>query len=259
MRIALIAISLSVLGVLSASRARAETLRDTFAAANRASAKGEFPLAIEGYERLLESGVDDPDVMFNLATTHAKAGHFGQAIRHFERTLLLSPSDDMARRDLEKAQKALGQKLASKTGEAVVATRPPLTEALFAPFRSQTLALSLLCAAWLLTMCLFALDRARTEASRLSLGIVAAVGVAGMALSATGLGVKSDWGKPGHRAIVIRDEAKMREGPDDHAVVSETLREGTLVRVLEREHAFVEIELLGARRGFVAAADVGEI
>lgn len=254
------ALTVLVLSVLSlASNASAQTLKDSFAAANRASAKGDFARAIAGYEQLLESGVDDRDVTFNLATTHAKAGQFGQAIRYFERTLLLDPSDEPARADLEKAQKALGQKLASKTGEAVVATRPPLTEALFASLRAQSLALALLCSAWLLTLCLFVLDRTRAEAARLSLGIASALSIAVMAISAVGLGVKSDWGKPGRRALVIHDEAKLREGPDDHAQVSQTLREGTPVRVLQRDPAFVEIELPSSRRGFLAASDVGEI
>jgi len=259
MKLVAIALCSLVLSLGQIGKAQAQTLSNVFSEANRASAKGDFEQAIAGYERLLESGVDDPDVSFNLATTHAKAGHFGQAIRHFEHTLLLDPSDDAARRDLEKARKALGQKLAGKTGEAVIETRPPLMEALFSGFRSQTLALALLCAAWLLTLCLFSLDRIRGEAARLSLGIAAALSVAVIAISVLGLGVKLDWGRSGERALVIRDEAKLHEGPDQNAQVSQTLREGTPVRVLSREQSFVEVELPGARRGFLSAADVGDI
>lgn len=258
MRLRSTLLGLCLVGLLSA-RAQAQTLSEVFAQANRAAAKGDLSAAIQGYEQLLESGVDDPDLSFNLATSHAKAGHYAQAIRYFEHALALAPGDDAARRDLEKARQALGQKLATKTGEAVVATRPPLTEALFASFRAQSLALALLCAAWLLTLCLFALDRTRAEAARLSLGIVSALSVVVMAVSGLGLGVKTDWGKPGRRALVIRDEAPLREGPDEHAESSQSLREGTAVRVLSREQGFVEVELAGARRGFLAAADVGEI
>ena len=238
---------------------RAETLTNVFEQANRACAKGDFAAAIAGYEQLREAGVDDPDLSYNLGTAHAKAGHYGQAIRYFEHTLTLAPRDPAARKNLEQARQALGQKLASKTGEATVATRPPLTEAMYAAFSVDTLSLSLLSAAWLLTLCLFALGRTRTEALRLGLGILAAVSVAVAAIASFGLGVKTDWGAPGRRAIVIHDDVALREGPDQAAASSLRLREGTQVRSLGRERDFVEVELSGDRRGYLPASDVGEI
>lgn len=239
--------------------ARAETLEDVFAAANRASARGDFDAAIMGYEKLREAGVEDPDVSFNLATSHAKAGHYGQAIRFYERALRLDPGDKTTRANLEKARQALGQKLASKTGEATVATRPPLTEAVYAAFSLDTLALGLLCSAWLLTLSLFALDRTRVEALRLGLGILASLSVVLAAISGVGLGVKTDWGAEGARAIVIRDDVPLREGPDEAATSNLRLPEGTPVRTLGRERAFVEVELSSDRRGYLLASDVGEI
>jgi tetratricopeptide (TPR) repeat protein len=244
---------------LAPAFSRAETLNDVFAEANRACARRDFAAAIAGYEQLREAGVDDPDLSYNLGTAHAKAGHYGQAIRHFEHALTLAPGDPAVRKHLEQARQALGHKLASKTGEATVATRPPLTEAMFSTFSADTLALSLLSATWLLTLCLFALGRTRTEALRLGLGICAAVSVAVAAIASFGLGVKSDWGAPGRRAIVIHDDVPLREGPDQAAASSLRLREGTQVRSLGRERDFVEIELSGDRRGYLPASDVGEI
>ncbi len=238
---------------------RADSLSQVFARANLACARGQLADAIAGYNELVSAGVDDPDVRYNLATTHALAGEYGQAIRHYERTLVLAPSDVAARHHLEQARQALGQKLARQSGEAVVATRAPLTEAMFSAFRADTLAIALLCAAFLLTLCLFALQRTHTEAARLGLGILGALSMAVAGLSGFGLGVKCDWGAEGHRALVIHDDVPLRDGPDDAAQSSLRLREGTPVRLLSREQRFVEVELPGQRRGYVPATDVGEI
>ncbi len=254
---------LHVLGLCLATflpaSAQAETLADVFAGATRASAKAEYATAIAGYEQLRTAGVDDPDVSYNLAIAHAKAGHLGHAIRNFEHALTLAPRDITIRKDLEKARQALGQKLATKTGEATIATRPPLTEAMFSAFTVDALALALLSAAWMLTLCLFALQRTRAEALRLGLGIFAALSVAVAALAGMGLGVKSDWGAAGRRAIVLNDDVALRDGPDESAASSVRLREGTEVRALGRERAFVEVELSSDRRGYLIASDVGEI
>ncbi len=247
------------LSSLCTAPVQAETLTEVFAQANRAHAKGKFAVAIAGYEQLREAGVDDPDLSFNLARAYAKAAQYGQAIRYYEQALTLAPSDKAARKNLEKARQALGQKLAGKNAEATVATRPPLSEAMFSSFSLDGLALSLLSAAWLLTLCLFALQRTRTEALRLAFGISAALSVAIAGLSSFGLGVKTDWGAPGRRAIVIHDDVALREGPDESAASSVRLREGTQVRSLRRERSFVEVELSGDRRGYLPASDVGEI
>ncbi len=250
---------LLIIACMGPLHARADSLAGVFSRGNRACAKGDHAAAIAAYEELVEAGVDDPNVSYNLATAHAKAKHYGQAIRYFEHSLKLEPGDSETRRGLDKARQALGQKLASKTGEAVVSTRPPMTEALFAAFRLDSLAILLLSAMWLLTGGLFGLRRTHTEALRLGLGILVALSVVMAAVAGVGLGVKADWGKGGRRAIVIVDDSALRDGPDEGAQLSQRLREGTPVRVLHRERSFVEVELASDRRGYLPASGVGEI
>jgi len=259
MKIALMLAWFAAVACLSPLDARADSLAGVFARGNRAYAKGDYPAAIAAYDELIEAGVDDPHVSYNLGTAHAKAKHYGQAIRYFEQSLKLEPGDGEVRRSLDKARQALGQKLATKTGEAVVSTRPPMTEALFAAFRVDSLAILLLSAVWLLTGCLFGLRRTHTEALRLGLGILGALSVVTAAVAGVGLGVKTDWGAEGKRAIVIKDEVALRDGPDEGAQSSLILREGTPVRVLHRERSFVEVGVGSDRRGYLPASDVGEI
>ena len=100
MRLGLSAIVAVVLLAALASPAAAQRLETIFAEANAAYFAGDYDAAAAGYERLVSAGVDDADVSFNLATAHAKARRYGQAIRWYERALWLAPGDDDAERGL---------------------------------------------------------------------------------------------------------------------------------------------------------------
>lgn len=243
----------------SAREAAADSLSDTFARGNAAYARSDYAAAIQEYETLIESGVVDADVTYNLAAAHGAMGHYGQAIRFFERCLLLAPSDDAAERGLKLARDALGERQAREQGEAIVAERPPLSSALFASFATESLAWALLVSAWTWSLALLSLHYARAEALRLGLGILASFFVLASLVCGFGLWAKSDFGAPGRRAIIVRDHTPLREGPDDAARLSRQLAEGEALRVLSKAGHFAHVLLPGGREGFVAAADVGEI
>jgi hypothetical protein len=260
---------LAVLAVLltGVTGARADSLPELFARGNAAFARGEYPEAVRAYEALVEAGVDDPDVTFNLASAYGAQGQYGQAIRYFERVLRLSPRDAAARTSLQTAREALGERQAQAHGEAIVVDRPPLTEAIFAPFTTGTLALVLLCMSWVCVGLFIALRLrgpapaadARHEAVALGLGISSAIALSLALVSALGLGAKADWGRAGVRAVVLRDSAALREGPDDRARLSAELAEGEAVRLLAREGLFTRIVARGGQPGYVRSELVGEI
>jgi tetratricopeptide (TPR) repeat protein len=256
-------VKLSALAPLSllcvAGLARADTLNDTFARGNAAYARGDFAAAIAEYDTLLESGVADPAVCYDLAIAHGSLGRYGQAIRYFERSLLLAPGDDAAERGLKLARDALGERQAKEQGEAIVAERPPLSSALFASFSQSTLAWVLLVSAWAFSLSLLALRYARGEALRLGLGIGVTLFVLGSLVSGFGLWAKADFGAAGQRAIVLRDHVPLRDGPDAAARFSRELSEGESLRVLSSDGRFARVLLGRGREGFVAAADIGEI
>lgn len=236
----------------------ADSLESTFARGNTAFARGDFATAIGAYETLLEAGIEDPDVSYNLASAHGSLGQYGQAIRFFERTLRLDPGDDQARAALKRARDALGQRQALETGEAIVADRPPLTEALFGALTVDALALWLLLSAWLCAAAACALFYVRAESVRLSVGILATLGLVAALVSGLGLSVRADFEGEGARAVVVHEHAPVREGPDDGARLWRELPEGSPIRVLKREGNFVRIRT-GEHEGFMHVADVGEI
>jgi tetratricopeptide (TPR) repeat protein len=236
----------------------ADSLEQTFERGNKAFARGDYAAALAAYQTLVEAGVDDPDVSFNLASAHGALGHYGQAIRYFAHTLRLRPGDQAARAGEKRAREALGQRQALESGEAIVAERPPLGEALFGGLSSDALAIALLVCTWLFAAAAALLTFVRAEALRLSLGIATALGAALALAAGAGLSVKTDRESEGARAIVVTEHAALREGPDELARLSRELPEGTSVRVLAREGAFARVRV-GEREGYMRATDVGEI
>jgi tetratricopeptide (TPR) repeat protein len=235
-----------------------DSLDSTFARGNAAFARGDYEAAVRAYETLVEAGIEDPDVSYNLASAHGSLGHYGQAIQFFERTLRLEPGDDQARASLKRARDALGQKQALESGEAIVADRPPLTEALFGALTVDALALWLLVSTWLCAAAACALFYVRAESVRLSLGILATLGLVAALVSGLGLLVRADFEGDGARAVVLHEHAPVREGPDASARLWRELPEGSPVRVLKREGNFVRIRT-GEHEGYMHVADVGEI
>ena len=238
---------------------RADSLSDVFTRGNAAFARGEYPSAIREYEALCEAGIDDPDVAFNLASSYGARGDFGQAIRYFQRTLRLSPNDSAAREGLRLARDSLGERQARQSGEAIVVDRPPLTEAAFAGLSGNTLALLLLVSIWLGTGLLIGLSYVRAEAARLGVGIAAATCFGLAVVSAIGVGEKADWGSQGQRAVIVREGAAMREGPDERARLVGELTEGESVRLLAREGRFARVRARTEQDVYVLGSDVGEI
>lgn len=80
---------------------------DIWAGANDAYRSGEFLVAAEAYQRLLEER-SDARVEANLAASLWRAGARGRAVGHYRRALLIDPRNGEARRDLDGLRKELG-------------------------------------------------------------------------------------------------------------------------------------------------------
>lgn len=239
--------------------ARADSLRDVFARGNAAYARGDHAAAVKEYEALNDSGIDDPDLAFDLASAYGTLGKYGQAIRFFERSLRLSPGDAEARAGLRAARDALGERQAQQSGEAIVVDRPPLTEAVFSQLSEATLSVLLLVSLWLASGLLIALPYVKLEGARLGIGIASAALLSLSLVSLLGVGAKASFGRAGTRAVIVVETAAIREGPDDRARLLGELVEGESVRVLGREGSFARVLSRGEREAYVRAGDVGEI
>jgi tetratricopeptide (TPR) repeat protein len=252
--------ALAVLGVVVSlsSPASAQRLEEVFDDANAAVFAGDLDAAIAGYERLVAAGVDDADVAYNLAVAHGRAGHYGQSIRWFERALSLRPGDDEAENGLAEVRAALGRRQAARDGEALVETTP-FTEAMVRPFSLSAIAWTVLVLDVLFFAFLLFFRRAASENQRLALGIATPVLGVLLALSAFGLMAKSGVLRDGQPAVVVTEDAAVREGPDRRAERRSDAREGERASILDRDGEWVHVRLTSGREGWMDREDVGAI
>jgi tetratricopeptide (TPR) repeat protein len=246
-------------GLLVPGPARAQSFETLLAEGNEAFFRGDYDTARARYEALAEAGVDDPDVHYNLGATYARQGRHGRAIVELERAIRLRPSDEGARAALDASRSIVGRRHAERDGEAVVEAGAPFGEALFSFLSEDALAWVVLTLVSLLSAALIALFFVHHERARIALGVAGPLLL--LALAVSGLGLLSRRGAfaAGPTAVVVRDDAPIREGPRDDA----SERGGALVGegavVLARDGSWARVRLGGGREGWVEADDVVEL
>ena len=55
--------------------------------------RGHFDSAAAGFTRIVQSGIDDPRVWYNLGNSHFKSGHIGASLIAYRRGMRLAPRD----------------------------------------------------------------------------------------------------------------------------------------------------------------------
>ncbi|MEM7433850.1 MAG: tetratricopeptide repeat protein [Myxococcota bacterium] len=232
-------------------------LSDLFSEANTAAQRGMLPEATQRYAELLEAGVRDPDVYFNLATALAKAGDYPGAILNFERALVLRPGDSKAAQNLADAEAALEESRAEAEGEASIRRSSAVGDAIYQPFTDNGLAMAVAVANFLL-FAVLGWAWVRRRRGRLFYSLLAASALV-LLWSAVGLGVKSDLFRDGPRVVVLGDRVPILEGPDPRASVRGEARGADRGVLLDQDGDFVKLRVIGGEEGWVAAQAVGTI
>jgi len=246
----------ALLGSLaSASAQDMSALWDT---ATHAWLAGDRAQAIRTWEQLREAGVRDPDLEYDLGTAYGETGHLGRAVWHFETALSLRPGDEDARMGLDAARTAIGRRLAQRRGEATVLTRPPMGEAMVAPFSERLLAALAVAFDALLFLILVVRRYVRGENARVGLAVAAPLVALLLCADLWGLGVKRGVFEHGATAIVL-DDGPLSEGPDPRAQARGDVTEGERARVLGAEADFLHIELGGDRHGWIGKDHIGQL
>lgn len=238
--------------------AQGGSLPELFHAANEAAFEGDHGSAARGYEHLVELGVDDPDVYYDLGLAYAHLGQHGRAVAAFERALRARPGDEGALAGLEASRAVLGRRRAERHGEAVVDAGTTLGESLFASVSEDVLAMGVLALTALLFGLLTALALVPRARERLRLGVGVATPLVGIALTVAGFGLAARSGAfdPGEPAIVVLENAPVREGPSASATERHEALEGERAYVLGTEPGFAHVLLGGGREGWIAEGDL---
>jgi hypothetical protein len=132
-----------------------------------------------------------------------------------------------------------------------------MTDALVRPVSTDALSIALLALCALFFGCLTALHLARSSGARLGLAVAAPLSGLLLVLVGLGLAVKLDVLRDGYPAVVLRDGAELREGPDNKALVRKKAHEGQAARVLRSDGDHVEAQLEAGGRGWMERKDLG--
>ena len=73
---------------------------EALAAANQLYSTGNFPKAAELYEQLIEQGVVEPTLYYNLGNTYYMQGDLGRAVLNYQRAARLDPRDEDIKHNL---------------------------------------------------------------------------------------------------------------------------------------------------------------
>lgn len=88
-----------------------ENPADLFKKANAAYTKGQFEVALQHYQQLLDSGYNSKEVYYNLGNANYRLDNFAAAILNYEKAYKLSPGDEDVQMNLRLANLKITDKI----------------------------------------------------------------------------------------------------------------------------------------------------
>ena len=226
-----------------------QSAQEDFFEANRAYKNDQFQEAVDGYLNLIENGIENGHLYYNLGNAFYRLGNLGRAILFFERARLLLPRDDDLIFNLSHAR-----------NQAVDAVGDVQTFSLsdFLGLDSLNLYEVFLVFTIINGFFFFIFGirlYKKTEWSfYLSIFLAIVIGIGGCALALKWYQVTTD-----DRAIVLSDEVEVRAGPDPGDTALFKIHEGTIVHHERSEGDWVLLHLSKNKRGWAPSKQLERI
>lgn len=225
-------------------------LQVAFHRANEHYQHERFVEAVEGYHAILERGVESGPLYYNLGNALLKQGRKGEALWAYLKADRLIPRDQDLRANLDYVRSLLAQ--------GVRASLAPSWAVRWLTFH-QRLATDEL-AGW--TVVLLWLSAAGWIAWSWLPSVRAAVQPIAAIVSLTGgfcllaLVTQTVWVDSAPHAVTVSGQVEVKFAPQEDGTTHYTLPEGTLVRVLDHDRNWVQIQRADGRAGWVPAETV---
>ena len=208
-------------------------------------AEGYYRQSIKGYERLIDGGVRNAKLHYNLGNAYLRVNHLGRAIAHYRRGLRLEPGNPRLQANLRYARSLRIDKMEAGNQSAIL---PYLL------FWHDDLSLS---AQTTLAVLAFLLVWASAFARLLRRRVRAVRLIAGTALfcllfTASALLVHHR-NAPGRHGVVVAREAAVRKGNGDSYALqlAQPLHPGTEFTILETRGAWLHVQLENGIQGWI--------
>jgi len=206
-----------LLGILTVALSRCLG-NTTWNTANAAYAEGKFEQAKVGYVQLVDSREYSAELFYNLGNTWFKLGDQGRAILNYQRALILRPSFEQARVNLETALKIVGNDDPKTVGDTLGAYAD-----YFPVVASASFWTAILC------LCLALRKRASYTTFFRFVSIIAGI----LFASSLAICIWLNAGlKDSNRALVIESATDLKYGPAITARPLESLQIGQPIRLI---------------------------
>ncbi len=213
-----------------------------FVRAAAAYDEGDYAAAAELYRRLLDGGLVDGRLDYNLGNAYLRSGQLGRAIAAYRAGRRLRPRDQDLAANLAFARRSTRDAIAPPEPSAVATTLFFWHYALSAR-ETEWLLLAVNLLFW--GACAASLSRRRSAAWRWLAGLLL-VPLLGLAAS---LAVHR-WA-PTRVAVVVPQEIEARTAPDPEALVRFKLHAGTEVRVRDQRRGWLRIALPDGQQAWI--------
>jgi tetratricopeptide (TPR) repeat protein len=216
--------------------------------ANQSYETGNFREAAETYEAIIEAGVRDSTVYYNLGNAYFKQGDLGRAILNYRRAQALNPRDADITANLKIVRAQTADQI-DASAEGTSANLIQVAEEWLTLHEAALLALVL----WLL-IGLFALLSVLRPRWRRPCGMGMAVLAVFLVIGLVSMASRYYREQRYPPAVVVASEANVTSGPGtaDQYLLEFTLHPGTEVRLLESRPGWRRIALPGDLQGWVA-------
>ncbi|MCB0210026.1 MAG: tetratricopeptide repeat protein [Anaerolineae bacterium] len=226
---------------------------EAMAAANQNYEAGNYVQAIEIYETIIEAGIEDSALYYNLGNAYFKEGDLGRAILNYRRAARLDPRDADITANLRLARGQTLDKLDS-TGDEASINFVKIVENWFTLGEASVLALLL----WIL-LCALAIiaivSRKFRQVSLWSMVVISVFLLAGLISIANRL--YNAYNYPA--AVIVAENVEVMSGPGgaDNYVVEFELHSGAEVTQLESRDSWRRVSLPGNDfQGWISASAI---
>jgi len=223
------------------------------AEANRLYEEGEFAAAAGRYQTLVDTGVEDGRLYYNLGNAYFKAGDLGRAILNYRRAQRLLPRDGDVATNLDLARAQTLDRI-EVDGEGAIVGLVRRALGWFTLDEAAFVALAL----WIVLVGLVIgaiFWRSRWRVLLTLAGAVAVLLFVGVLL--IGARLLDERGQP--PVVVVAPEVAVRSGPGDDYLTEFTLHAGAELRLVERREGWARVALPGDLQGWAKSEAITEL
>jgi hypothetical protein len=242
-------ILLIVLLLLTPSQAERDQIDHLFTEANRAYQEGDYTAAVETYSTIMDRGVENVALYYNLGNAHFKLRHIGESILYYERAQRLAPRDTDIAHNLSIARLYVVDKVMMPESIFAVTWWNALQH-LFS--RTQWAVLALVFYVLFMALLIVRLLSVRPTVQRWCRGFLYPVVVL-FFITAGVYGVRVYRDHTHREAVVMSEKVNVLSAPSQDSNPVFSLHEGVKVRLQDQSGSFFRISLPDGKVGWLAS------